>query len=186
MKKAAAILLSVGMILSSFSVALAEDGTSSSSPKPFRLELRTGLNEVKEEAKTNSCDVRMKAVQMRSSQLTKRAKNMEDVFAKIASRVEEFYVSKGLSVSNYQTLVDAIATKKAAVDSALTEAQNAASSFSCTDTSTAKTQVQAYRVAMQKVISALKDYRTSIKNLIVAVRTAAGKTKPSASPEATP
>ena len=44
-------------------------------------------------------------------------------------------------------------------------------------------QDEGYR---KKVIGALKEYKTSVKNLIVAVRTAAGKVKPSPSPTATP
>lgn len=179
MRKTAIALLSLGIILFSPSIVLAED--SGASARPVLASPR---------GKTVSCQARMDAVTKRSVQLTQRAQKMEDNFGKIAQKVETYYTTKltasGVTVANYSSLVSDIAAKKAAVDAALTDAQSKAASFSCADVASAKTQVQDFRIAMQKVIRALKEYKTSVKNLIVAVRTAAGKFKPSSSPTATP
>lgn len=146
--------------------------------------------EVKSEVKdlrTKSCEARMETIVNRSNSLTQRAQKMEEKFASIASRVEEFYTNKlvpaGITVSNYDSLVAEISTKKDAVDTALSEAKDKALDSDCSDVSTAKGRIGEYRQAMIKVIRALKEYRTAIKNLIVAVRTAAKDLKPSPSPE---
>src|SRR3989338_6651115 len=64
--------------------------------------------------------------------------------------------------------------KKEAAQASLDNAQDAISAFSC-DSDDPKGLLTQYREDMQDVKSALKDYRTSIKNLIVAVHTAAGE-----------
>lgn len=181
MKKAAVVALALGLLLSVTPLAFAEDSGASGRPvlaSPAGKGLLT------------ACQARMETVQKRSTQLTQRAQNMEDVFGRIAKRVEDYYTNKlvpgGVTVGNYDALVADIAAKKAAVDTALAAAQSQASSFNCTSVAEAKSQIQAFRVAMQNVIAALKSYRTSVRNLIVAVRTASAKLaspQPSASPK---
>lgn len=190
MKKAAAISLSLVLLLLAPSLVLAESETGrGESGRPsikslFRAEIKEKVSEVKE----RTCEARMDNIENRSVKLAERAAKMEENFGAIAGRVETYYTEKlvpaGGTVTNYDALVADIATKKAAVDSALAEAKAKASAFDCTDKEAAKTWVKEYRLAMQKVITALNAYKTSVKNLIVAVRTAAGKVpKPSASPE---
>ncbi|MDO8486804.1 MAG: hypothetical protein Q7S45_00710 [Candidatus Curtissbacteria bacterium] len=124
-----------------------------------------------------ACQVKENTVKQRANRLTKLAANIETKFDSIAARVEKYYTTKvvpsGKTVSNYDSLVAAIAAKKTAVQTALSTAQNDVNSFSCTS-SDPKSQLQTFRVDMQNVKSALKDYRTSIKNLIVAVRSVTG------------
>lgn len=104
---------------------------------------------------------------------------MEDKFDRIAKRVENHYTTKvipsGKSAANYDGLVADIATKKTAVQVALIIAHNDSNSFSCT-TADPKGQMTQFRKDMQLVKKALKEYRTSIRNLIVDVRSV---TKPS-------
>ncbi len=192
MKKAVAVSLSLVLLLLTPSLALAETKTSSNSGEStrpsikslFRAEVKEKISEVKEK----TCEARMDNIEKRSEKLAERAVMMEENFGTIDGKVQTYYTEKlvpaGGVVTNYDALVADIATKKAAVDSAVSEAKSKASAFDCTDKEAAKTWVKEYRVAMQKVIAALNAYKTSIKNLIVAVRTAAGKVpKPSPSPE---
>jgi hypothetical protein len=58
------------------------------------------------------------------------------------------------------------------VQAALTKTQNDADNFNCTGNP--KDQLMLFREDMQSVKKALKDYRTSIKNLIVAVHSVTG------------
>lgn len=136
---------------------------------------------------TRACQARENAIKNRSTHLTQLATTMETKFDSIASRVENYYTNKivpsGKSVSNYNTLVSDIQTKKTAVQTALTTAQNNAASFSCASTNP-KNQLIQFRDDMQAVKSALKDYRTAIKNLIVAVHSVTG-TENSESPKPT-
>lgn len=120
-----------------------------------------------------SCEARESAIKNRSTHLTELAANVEIKFDKIAMSTETFYTDKvvpsGKTLSNYQDLVNDISAKKALVTTALNKAQADASSFSCAS-GTPKAQMTQFRLDMQNTKNALKDYRTSIRNLIVAVR----------------
>jgi chromosome segregation ATPase len=128
------------------------------------------------EAKLKVCQAKEKSIKNRFTHLNNLTINIENKFDSIASRVEDYYTSKvvptGKTVSNYDTLVSDIQTKKTAVQTALTTAQNNVSGFSCTGDP--KGQLTQFRKDMQSVKSALKEYRTSIKNLIVAVHSVTG------------
>ncbi len=135
-----------------------------------------------------SCQAREAAIKNRSLHLTKLATGMETKFDAIAGRVEAYYTAKvvpsGKTVSNYNTLVADIQTQKTNIQTAVTKAQNDANSFSCTG-STPKAQMTQFRIDMQSVKGALKEYRTSIKNLIVAVRSITGTENSEGTPSAT-
>ncbi|HSX18683.1 MAG TPA: hypothetical protein VLE91_00955 [Candidatus Saccharimonadales bacterium] len=127
-----------------------------------------------------SCQAKEAAIKNRSMHLTQLAQNMETKFDAIANRVENYYTTKvvpgGKTVPNYDALVADIQTKKTAASTALTKAQNDANNFSCSGNP--KTQLTQFREDMQLTKSALKNYRTSIRNLIVAVHSQSGE-KPS-------
>lgn len=130
------------------------------------------------EAKLRACQAKEKAIKKRTQQLIKLATTMQEKFDAIAGRVEEYYTSKvvpsGKTVANYGSLVADIQTKKGAVQTALTTAQTNAGNFAC-DGNDPKGQLAQFKDDMRAVKSALKDYRTSIKNLIVAVRSTSPK-----------
>jgi len=132
------------------------------------------------EAKLKACQARENAIKRRTKQLVELATTMREKFDAIAGRVEKYYTSKvvpsGKTVANYDSLVADIQAKKGAVQTALTVAQGNAESFACTSDDP-KGQLSQFREDMRAVKSALKDYRTSIKNLIVAVRSVTGTTK---------
>ncbi len=139
--------------------------------------LAQGPSQSSPAGQVKSCQVREEAIKNRMTHLTKLATDMMTKFDNHATKVEKYYTDKilsaGKTVSNYDSLVSDISIKKAAVQSALTTAQNDVNSFSCADGHPKQDMTQ-FRKDMQDVKKALKDYRTSIKNLIVAVRTAAG------------
>lgn len=132
------------------------------------------------EAKLRACQAKEKALKKRTEQLVKLAATMQEKFEAIAGRVEEYYTSKvipsGKTVANYDSLLADIQTKKGAVKVALTKAQSNAGSFSCTSDDP-KEQMRLFKDDMRMVKSALNDYRTSIKNLIVAVHSVTGITE---------
>ena len=132
------------------------------------------------EAKLKACQARENAIKRRTKQLVELATTMREKFDAIAGRVEKYYTSKvvpnGKTVANYDSLVADIQAKKGVVQTALIVAQGNAESFVCTSDDP-KGQLSQFREDMRAVKSALKDYRTSIKNLIVAVRSVTGTTK---------
>ena len=132
------------------------------------------------EAKLKACQNRENAIQTRSKQLTKTAENMLTTFDKIAERVEQYYTAKvvpsGKTVADYDALVADIAAKKQTVQTDLDKATADATAFSCTGNDP-KGQLTQFRTDMQTIKKDLKEYRTAIKNLIVAVRSVTGTTE---------
>lgn len=163
-------------------LTFAQTATKSPTLKDARQDIMKTRQNIKtarlDGAKLKVCQTKEKTITNRLNSLTRLVTNQEDKFNAITTRVENFYatrvVAQGKTVSNYDSLVADIAAKKTAVDSSLATAKTNAGNFSCTgdDPKGALTQ---YREDMQAVKSALKDYRTSIKNLIQAVKGALGE-----------
>lgn len=89
------------------------------------------------------------------------------VFSSIEQRVEDFYTSKNLSITNYDGLTTAADQKKADAEAALDVA--AETQFSCDQTNPTRPG-EVVKTLMQTQHQALKDYRTAVKNLIVGVK----------------
>lgn len=151
-----------------------------------RKEARIAKLEAK---KLQVCQVHEKNITKRLESLTNLVANQEEKFASIAARVENHYTTKlvpaGKTVDNYDSLVADIATKKIAVDAALTTAKTDASNFSCT-ADDPKGLLTTFRKDMQAVKSALKNYRKSVRNLIVGIRSEKGSPEASPTPTTTP
>lgn len=122
---------------------------------------------------SKTCEARQSALITRMEQLTKLVSTMESNFDKIAQKVILFYdtkvITSGKAVPNYEALVMEIANKKSLVQRALATAQVGADSFDCT-TGDPKSTMTKFRNDMQAVKVALGNYRTSVKNLIVAIK----------------
>jgi len=104
-------------------------------------------------------------------------------FDAISARVQEFYTAKvvpsGKTVTNYALLISDIEAKRTAVETALANSHKDVADFSCTGENP-KGQIRLFRTDMQLVKRALQDYRTSIKNLIVAIKSATSSPVPTA------
>ncbi len=131
-----------------------------------------------------ACQAREASIKTRAGNLLQLVTLMESRFDAIATRVEDYYTSKlvpaGTIVPNYSALLADIQTKKGAVQTALTKAQTDLTSFSCTS-GDPKAALMLFNTDMKAVKSALQDFKTSVQNLIVAVRSAKGQDN-SASP----
>ena len=125
-------------------------------------------------SKAAECQARESAIKTRMTQLTQLVATMEKAFDAIEKRVETFYSDKvlpsGKVVSNYDTLVSDAKSKKALVQTDLDAANKDISVFNCA-TGQPSTLFNQFRLDMQKVKMDLNNYRTSIRNLIVAIRT---------------
>jgi hypothetical protein len=136
--------------------------------------------------RSTSCISRESAVKTRMEQLMKLVKTMETTFDKIALKIEVYYtdnvVPSGKVVPSYDKLLLDVSDKKVAVEKAIDKTQ--ADIYSCSS-GNPKVLMNQYRVDMQAVKSALANYRTSVKNLIVAVRTVSSdlEKSPTVTPE---
>lgn len=125
-----------------------------------------------------SCEARKAGITTRSNQLIRRANNMLDIFGQISNRAQEFYTNKilpsGKEVEGYNALLEKVATKSASVMEAIDQAEQSAGNFDCTNLDP-KTQIREYNQDAKEVISSLKDYRSSVKDLIVAIHSVTGE-----------
>jgi ABC-type phosphate/phosphonate transport system substrate-binding protein len=156
--------------------------TTTSSTFAFERPLITGMQEHMatqggQTGKVQACQMHAVEIKNRLTHIITLATNIETIFDKHATQVEDYYKTKllpnGVTVPNYNTLVEAVGADRADVATALTTVQSDATNFSCTATDP-KTVVTTFRTDM-RVKTALQSYRVSIKNLIVAVRSANGK-----------
>lgn len=126
-------------------------------------------------AKEKVCETHKRVVNNIETRIASRGQKRMDVITKIADRVEKFYTDKGLSVSNYDTLVANVNAKKdaaqAALDSIKTDAGNV-SSITC-GSGQGSVAVTQFKTDLKAEQTALKAYQTAVKDLIVAVKTAA-------------
>lgn len=173
------ILFSAALLIATFvSVSVVFAVNPKANAQAIKNSTRSAIGKEKlAAAKLNVCQKIEASIQKRSTKMATRSANMQKVFDSIAARVETYYTDKvlprGQTVTNYDSLVANIATKKTEVATEVTTAQTDATNFSCS-TADPKGQMTVFREDMQAVIAALKDYRTSIKNLIVAVRSVTG------------
>ena len=120
-----------------------------------------------------ACKAHEAVIQTRLKSLLRYAAAMEGTFDRIATRVQEYYTGTvkpgGRTVSDYDSLLSDIQAKKTIVRQDLTTAKSDSEGFVC-DGIDPKGHLLQFRTDMQEVKNSLKNYRTAVKNLIVAVR----------------
>lgn len=143
------------------------------------------------QASTRLADARLKACQNRQtavnnilSRIVARGNNQLSLFSTIADRVETFKTTKNVTVSNYDQLVAKLEADKTAATNDLA-AMKTNGTFDCTGTNP-KGMVDNFRADLKTEISDLQTYRTDVKNLIVAVKTAIGSSTSSTDSSTTP
>lgn len=133
---------------------------------------QTRVDETKqrlEGKKLEQCQAREQRIDATMEQMTSRGQKHYDVFTKISDRVKAFATDKKLTVENYDTLVADVDTKALAAKSAIESTKSVGGVFSC-DNDNPKIASAQFRDAFKAQVAALKEYRTAIKNLIVAVK----------------
>lgn len=132
-----------------------------------------------QKGKANACVAHERAISNRSKSMADLVKNIDDRFSIILSRVEGYYTQtlepKGITVSNYSTLVAQTVTAQDNVEAELSNFTSQSSNFSCTSTNPSS-QVLAFNSLMKTEIQDLLAYKKSVVNVIVAVRSAVGST----------
>lgn len=148
-------------------VAQTSDSNSNNtgSPADGRLDL----------AKLKICQKHEATINNTLSRITQRGQNQLNLFTTIATRVETFYVSKGKTLANYDALVADVTAKKAAAQTTVDTIKADSVTFKC-DGSDPKGALAIFKDALKDEIAALQAYKTSVKNLIVGVKSAQGST----------
>jgi len=153
------------------------EATSSADNKAKgRDKLKDRLSSVK----LKVCEKREAAVQNRSTKLTARAENIQNRFDRIVEKVDTYYIDvlmlKGVEIENYNELLGNVEDNRRAVATKLGAAESTANNFTC-EGEDPKGQIKQFRTDMRGVLAALNNYKKSVVNLIVAVRTKAKNVK---------
>ena len=127
------------------------------------------------EDKLKICQEREDGINSSMAAVASRGQAKLNLFTKIAERTEAFYVSKGKVLANYDNLVAAVNSKKAAAQAAVDSVGSSNATFKC-DGDDSKGTVREFKTKVKSMNEALKGYRTAVKNLIVGVKSVQGTT----------
>lgn len=128
-----------------------------------------------QDAKLRACEKRQSVIANTMKRISDRGQKQIDLFSGIAERTQAFYDKKGKTLANYDALVADVATKKAAAEEAVAMVASQGADFKC-DGTDPKGAVSGFKEHHTHVIVALKEYKTSVKNLIVGVKSVQGTT----------
>lgn len=151
--------------------AVKQDATTAAKERLAQAaeERRTAVKERLEGRKLKACQNREKAVTNIMARIGDRGQKQVDLFSKIAERTQVFYVDKGLSASNYDALVADVTAKKSAAQAAVDSTKSTVVEFKC-DGDNPKGVADSFKLSKTDQNDALKAYKTSVKNLIVGVK----------------
>jgi multidrug efflux pump subunit AcrA (membrane-fusion protein) len=121
------------------------------------------------------CKGREANINNRIARIADRSTKHLELFSKISERAQAFYVSKGISLANYDELVADVQAKKTAAETAVTSINNTTTDFDCTGENP-KLTIEEFKSSLKTSIDILKEYRTSVKNLIVGIKSATATT----------
>jgi len=145
---------------------------------------QTTAAEKRTAAETRLADAKLKACQNREEAITNIMTRMGDrgqkhieLFTKISDRVQAFYVDKGSVLSTYDTLVADVNDAKTVAQTAVDTTKAAATEFSC-EADDPRGLAEAFKTNLKAQISALNEYKTAVKDLIVGVKSVQSTTVP--------
>jgi len=168
----------------------------SSSPTITPRQIKTNVREKVQERvkvmlegkKLQACQARQKAIKNRQQSLLKLAtghlKRMDNWVDRLKRFYEEKLIPRGVKIENYDELLARIDEARKMVVNSLDKASGLSDDFSC-EGNDPKGLYNQFRGDMQEVKANLQEYRKAVKDLLVAIRKAAGEAKSSPKPTAT-
>jgi len=166
-------LLATGLVVASATsiavVAAAPNSHASAATTNSQATTRLAENKLK------LCQKREVAIDHILTRIGDRGQKQIDLFSTIATRVETFYTTKGKVLTNYNALVADVSANKIAAQTAVDAVKSETVTFKC-DGTDPKGAVSSFKVALKAEIAALKAYKTSVRNLIVGVKSVQGTT----------
>lgn len=122
-----------------------------------------------QDAKLRVCQNREKAITSIMARISDRGQKHAELFGTIATRAEAFYAKKGKTLATYDQLVSDVTAKRTAAQTEVQNVKMLSTTFTCTGDNP-KGVIQSFKDALKSELTALKDYRTSVKNLIVGIK----------------
>lgn len=136
---------------------------------------RTEAKSRLQDAKLRACEKRQTVISNIMKRISDRGQKQIDLFSGIAERTQAFYEKKDKTLANYDVLVADVAAKKAVAEEAVAMVTSQDTDFKC-DGDNPKGVAAGFKDHHKHVIVALKEYKTSVKNLIVGVKSVQGVT----------
>lgn len=124
-----------------------------------------------QDAKLKACESREKAIKNIMARIVDRGEKQLELFTTIADRTKAFYVDNNLTLDNYDALVVEIDAKKTAAQSIIDTIKNTSTTFSCSGENP-KGVADSFKESLKAEVKALQEYRITVKNLIVGVKSA--------------
>ena len=150
------------------------DTATESAKRKGKAKSRDDLKNRLTEIKLKICEKKESSIKKRTGKLTAKADKIQTRFDRIIEKVDTYYidvlVAKGVEVENYSDLLANIEDNRRATATALGVAESTGDNFTC-EGKNPKEQIGQFKTDMKGVISALKGYKKSVVNLIVAIRT---------------
>ncbi|MDQ3094213.1 MAG: hypothetical protein M3Q70_03505 [bacterium] len=126
-----------------------------------------------EAKKLEICEKREKNIRNIMARISDRGQKQLDVFNKIAERTMNFSVEKNKKPVNYDALVAEVDAKRTAAQTLVDDIKEESTVFEC-DADDPKGKANNFKELLKSEITALKEYKTAVKNLIVGVKSANG------------
>jgi len=161
--------------------ALQETDTATDSAKPKgKANGRDKMKDRLSEIKLKVCKKKEASIQKRSTSISGRADKIQARIDTAVEKVDTYYVDvltpKGVVIENYSDLLANIEENRIAAATAIGLAGNNAENFNCEGVEP-KSHLGEFKNDVKSAVSALKNYKKSVVNLIVAVRTKARNIK---------
>lgn len=131
-------------------------------------ERRAGKEALSTERRQKVCEQRKVSINNKVTAFSKSADNILTRFDVVYTRVKAFKTDKKADVANYDALIAAADAKQAAATEAVAALKETSTTFDCASTDPAQT-LATIKAATVDARTALKEYRTSIKNIVVAL-----------------
>jgi hypothetical protein len=133
-------------------------------------------DEARTEAFKKACEDKREHFKTRMETVITAVQHRGETLNTLVERIKSYVASNNLTVANYQQLLTDIETQKSLAQTVAQAAKEEGGSFDCTDRSTAKESLTGVSDAVKQEVDAISGYKTAVKNLITAVKAAAGST----------
>lgn len=137
-----------------------------------KSQAKTKSEEIKQQVKDRKIELKKEVCERRQarlinvpSRMNKNASTLQGVLDKKYAKVQEFYTTKNLTVTNYETLKSNVDTAQAASQAAVDALKDYNFTFSC-DTPGLGQQLDGLRLVANEAKTKLKDYRKALVDLI--------------------
>jgi hypothetical protein len=150
-------------------------GDSVTSPRPPTTQPTHdntgGSGEPLEGSKLNYCKDHEQDINNILSRIVDRGRKQLVLYNSVSESTQSFYSHSAKKISNYNSLLSAVNNKKSTALVSVSSLEASSKLFSC-DGSNPKAQLTEFKNELTAEINALTAYRSSVKDLVVAVRSA--------------